>query len=178
MAEFELDTEKLDNAALAILSLTLHDGNSVWMGLDWAITDRLHAEGLIADPVGKAKYLVLTDDGLARAQTVLAAMFAKRARAVRRDQSREAGGQCPRRRAIAEADDVGLLRRLSDSRVPRDDVLSLAGLERDIPCPSPEAACRVDGLDPLAQRVPLGLVLWAVGSLDLQSQDRAARKTH
>ena len=77
MAEFELDTEKLDNAALAILSLTLHDGNSVWRGLDWAITDRLHAEGLIADPVGKAKSLVLTDDGLARAQTVLAAMFAK-----------------------------------------------------------------------------------------------------
>jgi len=33
MAELELDTEKLDNAALAILSLTLHDGNGVWRGL-------------------------------------------------------------------------------------------------------------------------------------------------
>ena len=77
MAEPDLDTDKLDDAALAILSLTLHDGNSVWRGLDWAITGRLHAEGLIADPVGKAKSLVLTDDGLARAQTVLAAMFAK-----------------------------------------------------------------------------------------------------
>ena len=77
MAEFELDTEKLVNAALAILSLTLVSGNRIWRGLDWAITDRLHAKGLIADPVGKTKSLVVTDDGLARAEAVLAAMFAK-----------------------------------------------------------------------------------------------------
>lgn len=78
MTELDLDTDKLDAAALAILSLTLHDGNRVWKGLDWAITDRLHAKGLIADPVGKTKSLVLTDDGLAQAEAVLAAMFAKR----------------------------------------------------------------------------------------------------
>ena len=30
MAESELDTDKLDDAALAILSLTLHDGDRVW----------------------------------------------------------------------------------------------------------------------------------------------------
>lgn len=77
IAKLELDTEKLDDAALAILSLTLHEGNRVWKGLDWAITDRLHARGLIANPVGKAKSLVLTDDGIARAEAVLAAMFAK-----------------------------------------------------------------------------------------------------
>ncbi len=76
MAKLELDTEKLDDAALAILSLTLHEGNRVWKGLDWAITDRLHERGLIADPVGKAKSLVLTDDGIAWAEAVLTAMFA------------------------------------------------------------------------------------------------------
>ena len=78
MPELELDTDKLDDAALAILSLSLHDGNRVWKGLDWDITDRLHAKGLIADPVGKAKSLMLTEDGLARAEAVLAAVFAKR----------------------------------------------------------------------------------------------------
>jgi len=78
MAELDLDTDKLDDAALAILSLSLHDGNRVWKGLDWDITDRLHAKGLIADPVGKAKSLMLTEDGLARAEAVLAAVFAKR----------------------------------------------------------------------------------------------------
>lgn len=78
MPELELDTDKLDDSALAILSLSLHDGNRVWKGFDWAITDRLHAKGSIADPVGKAKLLMLTEDGLARAEAVLAAEFAKR----------------------------------------------------------------------------------------------------
>jgi len=77
MAEFELDTDRLDDAALAILSLTLHDVNRVWKGIDWEITDRLHAKGLIYDPSGKAKSLALTDEGLARAGDALAAMFAK-----------------------------------------------------------------------------------------------------
>ena len=45
MAEFELDTDRLDDAALAILSLMLHDVNRVWKGIDWEITDRLHAKG-------------------------------------------------------------------------------------------------------------------------------------
>lgn len=73
----ELDTDKLDDAALAILSLTLHDGDRVWKGLDWAITDRLFEKGLIADPKGKAKSLVLTDEGLARAAVVLKVLFGK-----------------------------------------------------------------------------------------------------
>lgn len=71
----DLDTDKLDDAALAILSLTLHDGRRVWKGLDWAITDRLHEKGLIEDPVGKSKSLVLTEDGVARAERALASFF-------------------------------------------------------------------------------------------------------
>ncbi|NCO16479.1 MAG: hypothetical protein GW902_04525, partial [Alphaproteobacteria bacterium] len=63
----ELDTDRLDDAALAILSLTLDDGRRVWKGLDWAISDRLYEKGLIEDPVGKSKSLVLTEDGVARA---------------------------------------------------------------------------------------------------------------
>ncbi len=73
----DLDTERLDDAALAILSLTLHDGNRVWKGLDWTITDRLFEKGLTEDPKGKAKSLVLTDQGLARAEAVLNVMFGK-----------------------------------------------------------------------------------------------------
>lgn len=77
MAEPDLDTDNLDDAALAILSLTLHDGNRVWKGIDWSITDRLHAKGLIHDPIGKAKSLALTEDGLARAELALAKFFVK-----------------------------------------------------------------------------------------------------
>lgn len=72
----ELDTDKLDDAALAILSLTLHDDRRVWKGLDWAITDRLHEKGLIENPVGKAKSLVLTENGVTRAEVMLEKLFA------------------------------------------------------------------------------------------------------
>ncbi len=71
----ELDTEQLDRAALAILSLTLHDENRVWKGIDWAITDRLHEKGLVHDPVGRTKSLALTDESLAVAEAALKEFF-------------------------------------------------------------------------------------------------------
>lgn len=74
-----LDTDKIDDAALAILSLTLHDGDRVWKGIDWDITDRLFAKGLIHDPKNKAKSLTLTQEGLERAREILAREFSKEA---------------------------------------------------------------------------------------------------
>jgi hypothetical protein len=72
-----LDTDKIDDAALAILSLTLHDGDRVWKGIDWDITDRLFAKGLIHDPKNKAKSLSLTPEGVAQAREILAREFSK-----------------------------------------------------------------------------------------------------
>ena len=37
----------------------------------------LHRKGLIADPVGKAKSVALTDEGLQRSGELLAALFGK-----------------------------------------------------------------------------------------------------
>jgi hypothetical protein len=59
----EIDTDKLAEAALAILSLTLHDDGRVWKGLDWDLMDLLHEKGWIVDPQTKAKSAVLTEDG-------------------------------------------------------------------------------------------------------------------
>jgi len=72
-----LDTDKIDDAALAILSLTLHDGDRVWKGIDWEITNRLFEKGLIYDPKNKAKSLSLTPEGIAHAQAMLAREFSK-----------------------------------------------------------------------------------------------------
>jgi hypothetical protein len=72
-----LDTNKIDDAALAILSLTLHDGDQVWKGVDWDITNRLFEKGLIYDPKNKAKSLSLTPEGIAHARVVLAREFGK-----------------------------------------------------------------------------------------------------
>ena len=72
------DLDKIDDAVLALLSLTLHDGNRAWKGFDWDAMDRLYEKGLIGDPRGKAKSVVLTEDGRRRSQELFGAMFTKR----------------------------------------------------------------------------------------------------
>ena len=61
-----LDTDKIDDAVLALLALTLHDDYRAWKGFDWDALGRLHDKGLIHDPVGKTKSVVFTEEGLAR----------------------------------------------------------------------------------------------------------------
>ena len=74
----EIDTERIDEAVLALLYLGLHDGQRVWKSFDWDAMDRLHAKGLISDPVGRAKSVVLTDEGLEEAKRLFEVLFAKR----------------------------------------------------------------------------------------------------
>ena len=73
----DIDEDKIDRAVLALLSLTLHDGNRAWKGHDWDAMDRLHAKGLIHDPVGKAKSVVLTEEGLRESERLFNEMFGK-----------------------------------------------------------------------------------------------------
>ena len=72
----KLDSEKIDRAALALLHLGLHDGNRTWRGFDWDVMNRLHEKGYISDPVGKAKSIVFTDDGLRESERLLEELFA------------------------------------------------------------------------------------------------------
>ena len=73
----EIDTNKIDDAVLGLLWLTLHDGRRAWKGFDWGALDRLHEKGLIADPANKAKSVVLTDEGLTRAEELFKALFTR-----------------------------------------------------------------------------------------------------
>jgi len=72
-----LDTDKIDNAALALLYLTLHDGYRAWKGLDWDVLGRLHEKGMIDNPVGKVKSVVFTQEGLERSKELFETMFKK-----------------------------------------------------------------------------------------------------
>ncbi|WP_298854986.1 DUF6429 family protein [uncultured Ruegeria sp.] len=72
-----IDEDKVDNAVLALLWLTLHDERRAWKGFDWDALDRLHHKGLILDPIGKAKSVVLTDEGLRRSEALFAELFAR-----------------------------------------------------------------------------------------------------
>jgi hypothetical protein len=73
----EIDEDKVDDAVLALLWLTLHNERRAWKGFDWDALGRLHEKGLILDPVGKAKSVGLTDEGLRRSRELFEAFFAK-----------------------------------------------------------------------------------------------------
>jgi hypothetical protein len=75
----ELDTHKIDDAVLALLYLGLHDGARVWKGFNWEAMNRLHEQGYITDPRGKAKSVVFTEEGFERAKRLLLELFGKQA---------------------------------------------------------------------------------------------------
>ena len=78
-AHMEYDEDKVDDMVLALLFLTLHDGYRAWKGHDWDAMDRLHKKGMIGNPVGKAKSITLTEDGLQRSRELFTKHFAKSA---------------------------------------------------------------------------------------------------
>jgi Domain of unknown function (DUF6429) len=74
----EIGTDRIDRAVLALLYLGLHDGCRAWKGFDWAAMERLHQKGLISDPVGKAKSVVFTEEGLREPERLFRELFAAR----------------------------------------------------------------------------------------------------
>ena len=74
----DIDAKKVDETVLALLYLTLHEGNRAWKGFDWETINRLHQNGFISNPVGKAKSVVLTDAGLQESERLFNKLFAKR----------------------------------------------------------------------------------------------------
>jgi hypothetical protein len=84
MSKPEIDLDRIDDAVLALLYLTLHDRNKftglarAWKSFDWDAMNRLYEKDLIFDPVGKAKSVVLTEEGLRRSEALFYELFAKR----------------------------------------------------------------------------------------------------
>jgi len=72
-----LDSDKIDDATLALLLLGLHDGARAWKGFDWDVMNRLHEKGYILDPVGKQKSVVFTEEGIKRAEELQKELFEK-----------------------------------------------------------------------------------------------------
>jgi hypothetical protein len=72
-----LDADRIDDAVLALLYLTLHGNDRAWKGFDWEAMDRLYNKGMIENPAGKAKSVVFTEEGLRRSQELFEKMFTK-----------------------------------------------------------------------------------------------------
>jgi len=53
----QIDTGKIDEAVLALLYLTLHDGVRAWKSFDWDTMNRLHEKGFIVGADRKLTHL-------------------------------------------------------------------------------------------------------------------------
>jgi hypothetical protein len=70
-----IDTDKIDEADLALLQLNFHDRDRAWKGYHWDVMDRLYRKGMILNPVGKVKSVVLTEEGLAESERLFKKLF-------------------------------------------------------------------------------------------------------
>jgi len=73
----DFDKEKVDDAVLALMLLTLHDGMRAWKGFDWDSLNRLHEKGLIDNPISKRKSVFLTEEGLERSKVHFERLFGR-----------------------------------------------------------------------------------------------------
>jgi hypothetical protein len=73
----EINTQRIDEAVLALLYLGLHERNRAWKGFDWHAMGRLHEKGFITDPVGKAKSVAFTEEGLQEARRLFELLFSR-----------------------------------------------------------------------------------------------------
>jgi hypothetical protein len=74
--------DKINDAVLALLYLTrFREGGGdfavtrAWKGHDWDALGRLHAKGLISDPVGKAKSVAFSEQGERRSEELFRRLF-------------------------------------------------------------------------------------------------------
>ena len=76
----DYDKEKVDEYTLALLYLVTHEreeglGARAWKGFDWDTMNRLHEKSLIANPVGKAKSVGLTEEGFKKSESLFKKFF-------------------------------------------------------------------------------------------------------
>lgn len=77
----EPDEDKIDDAVLALLSLTMHDesefGCRAWKNFDWSVMDRLHQRGYLDNPKNANKSVRMTPDGMKRSRELFDQLFTK-----------------------------------------------------------------------------------------------------
>jgi hypothetical protein len=79
----EYNKDRVDEYTLALMLLVTHDrvqgcGARAWKGFDWDTMNRLHEKGYIANPVGKAKSVRMTEEGYKKAEELFEKLFVNR----------------------------------------------------------------------------------------------------
>jgi len=76
----KIDKNKIDEAALALLFLSMHSDDGLtraWKGIDWEVMNSLYEKGYILDPKTKAKSVVVTKEGEAKSEEFFTKLFGK-----------------------------------------------------------------------------------------------------
>jgi hypothetical protein len=71
----DYDQARIDDVVLALLAAFSFEGGRSWKGFNFDVMDRLHAQGLISEPKGKAKSVCLTQEGLDRGYKCARSLF-------------------------------------------------------------------------------------------------------
>jgi hypothetical protein len=74
----DYDRDRVDEAVLALLWLTMFEDRLItraWKSHDWDVLDRLHSKGFIGNPKGKARSVVVTQEGKERARELFQKLF-------------------------------------------------------------------------------------------------------
>lgn len=71
------DEQKIDDAVLGLLHLTLGKDGRAWKGFDFDAINRLYEKGFITHPVNKNKSVVLTEKGIAESKRLFELLFAE-----------------------------------------------------------------------------------------------------
>lgn len=86
MKDPQINEDRIDEAVLALMFLNLHGERGIvpdapiwwaWKSFDREAMARLHKKELISNPVGKAKSVVLTEEGRRRSEEAFYRMFAR-----------------------------------------------------------------------------------------------------
>jgi len=83
--DMEWDEDRIDEMALAVMFFSMFDeklfddtySTRMWKGLSWAITDRMHEKGWIANPRSKNKSVVVSEEGRKLAEELAIKYFGK-----------------------------------------------------------------------------------------------------
>jgi hypothetical protein len=77
MRTMDINTEKVDEAVLALLYLGLHETDRAWKSFDWDAMERLHEKGYITSPISKAKSIAFTEAGLKESERLFTRLFTR-----------------------------------------------------------------------------------------------------
>jgi len=73
----QYDEDKVDEATLALMYLSLDEDGRAWKNYDWDAMDRLCEKGLIESSKNKNKSVVLTDEGIEECKWLFSKHFGK-----------------------------------------------------------------------------------------------------